>query len=778
MKSRNPLPLAALLAVLAGFLAGPAYADGIVVPEPPICEFGPCPLPIPMAQLAIEYHRVQVRIEDQVAVTHVDQAFRNDNEWTVEGTYIFPLPAGAAVSSFKLWIDGQPVEGQVLDREQARQIYEGIVRKLQDPALLEYVDRGAVQASLFPIEPGESRRIELEYTQVLEADHGLIGYRYPLNTEKFSSQPLEQVSIAVQVLSADPVRAVYSPSHQVDIDREGDFEFRVGYEAADLTPDRDFELFYSVAEGEIGLNLLSFRDPESDDPDGTFLLLVAPSVQADPARRVDKDLILVLDQSGSMEGEKFRQAQQALTFVLDHLNPGDRFNVIAFSTGTRSYADRLRPAGEAAEASRWVEGLTAVGSTDINRALLEAAAQADRERPTIVIFLTDGLPTEGVTEAERILENLNQAAPSNLRLFAFGVGFDVDTFLLDSLARDHHGDSSYVSPGQPLDEAVSSFYEKVSTPVLTNLELDFGDQIVFDLYPDPLSDLFAGGQLVLVGRYRGSGDLTIRLSGEVNGEIQTFRYEGQLLRSSGGPEFLPRLWATRKIGALLNQIRLEGANQELVDQIVRLSIRYGIVTPYTSYLVTEPQALGAAAQEDLAQRAFSEMLAAPTAVSGEEAVQRAADEGEILRSNIAFAPDLDVVRVVGTQTFKLVDGVWIDTEFDPEQDETIQVPFLSDDYFNLAGSRLELGAALALGPRVIVMLDGVAYEVVDSSEPGDPLRLPAVQPAQEPPPPGEIDPPAQPDPPASIPCLAPLLGFAFLPLRRRGKREPCLDPGR
>jgi len=770
MKSRNPLPIAALLAVLAGLVASPAFADGIVVPEPSICEFGPCPVPLPMAQLAIEYHRVQIRIEDQVAVTHVDQSFRNDNDWTVEGTYIFPLPAGAAVSSFTLWIDGEPVEGKVLDREQARQIYQEIVRKLQDPALLEYIDRGAVQASIFPIEPGESRRIELEYTQVLEADQGLIGYRYPLNTEKFSAQPLEQVSIAVQVFSADPVRAVYSPSHQVDIVRSDDFEFRVGYEAADVTPDRDFELFYSVTQDEIGLNLLSFRDPESEDPDGTFLLLVAPSFQADPDRRVDKDLILVLDQSGSMEGEKFRQAQEALTFVLDHLNSGDRFNIIAFSTGTDSFAGGLRLADEAAEAKRWVQSLTAVGSTDINRALLEAVAQADRERPTIVIFLTDGLPTEGVTEAEQILDNLQEAAPSSLRLFTFGVGFDVDTFLLDSLANEHHGAASYLSPGQSIDEAVSAFYEKVSTPVLTNLELEFGNQIVFDLYPDPLPDLFAGGQLVLVGRYRDSGDLTIRLSGEVNGEPQTFSYEGQRLRSSGGPEFLPRLWATRKIGALLSQIRLDGPNQELVDQIVRLSIRYGIVTPYTSYLVTEPQALGADAQEDLAARAFSDLLGTPTAVSGEAAVQRAAEEGQILRSDVAFAPDFDVVKVVGTRTFKLVDGVWTDTGFDPQHDETIQVPFLSEDYFSLADSRSELGAALALGPRVIVVFDEVAYEVVDSSAEGDPFELPAEQSQQEPAVPDELSPAVQPDRPVAVPCLATLFGLAFLPLRRIGRR--------
>lgn len=771
MRLPHSFPLAVLLTVLAVSNATPAHADGIIVPEPPICEFGPCPIPIPMSQLAIEYHRVEVRIDDQVAVTHVDQAFRNDNDWTVEGTYIFPLPEGAAVTSFTLWIDGKPVQGKVLTREEARQIYEEIIFKLKDPALLEYVDRGAVQASLFPIEPGQTRQIELEYTQVLEADHGLIRYRYPLNTEKFSAQPLEQVRIAVEVLSDDPVRAVYSPSHQVAIDREDDFQFRVGYEDADVTPDRDFELYYSVADGEIGLNLISFRDLESDDPDGTFLLLVAPSVEADPDQRIDKDLILVLDQSGSMEGEKFRQAQQALAFVLDHLNSGDRFNIIAFSTGTRSFASGLRPAEEAGEAKRWVEGLSAAGSTDINRSLLEAVAQVDRERPMILIFLTDGLPTEGVTEAEFILENLQEAAPSNVSLFAFGVGFDVDTFLLDSLAKEHHGAATYVSPGQPLDEAVSSFYQKVSTPVLTNLEIDFGDVVVYDLYPDPLPDLFAGGQLVLVGRYRQAGDVTIRLTGDVNGEVQTFRYDDQSFRTSGGPEFLPRLWATRKIGALLNQIRLQGPDEETVDQIVRLSIRYGIVTPYTSYLVTEPQALGAAAQEEMALRAFSGLASTPLAVSGEAAVQRAADEGDIMRADVPVLPNVDLVKVVGSRTFTLVDGVWIDTAFDPDRDKTVKVPFLSEDYFALANARSELAGALALGPRVIVFADGVVYEVVGTDVQGDALEVP--DPIEEGGPSDQIGPVAEPEQPAPATCLSPILGLALLslPLIRRRPRS-------
>jgi Ca-activated chloride channel family protein len=175
----------------------PALADGIIVPDPPLCDPHPCPpppcpgpfpcpVPSPISQLAIRYHHVDVTIKDQVVVTHVDQVFYNPNDWQVEGTYIFPIPVDAAVTSFTLWVDGQPVEGQILDAQEARRTYEDIVHNMRDPALLEYVGQGAMQARIFPIPPQGERRVELEYSQVLPADNGLVRYVYPLNTEKFS----------------------------------------------------------------------------------------------------------------------------------------------------------------------------------------------------------------------------------------------------------------------------------------------------------------------------------------------------------------------------------------------------------------------------------------------------------------------------------------------------------------------------------------------------------------------------------------------------------------
>ncbi len=735
--------LLGMVLLLAGFQ--PVFADGIIIPPvPPVppCPRGDCPPPFPrpISQLEIKYHHVEVTIQDQIATTHVDQVFYNPNNFALEGTYVFPLPVDAVVSDFTLWVDGKPVQGEVLDAQQARQKYEEIVRSLKDPALLEYIGQGALQANIFPIPPKGERRIELQYQQALAADQGLVRYVYPLNTEKFSTKPLQSVSVTVKIAAKQPIRAVYSPSHPVSIDHQDDRHASASYEAKNITPDSDFALYYSVGETQ-AFHLLTYRDPS--DPagaDGFFMLLLAPS-PGQPVETVSKDVLLVLDRSGSMEGEKFQQAQAALKYILKHLNPDDRFYLTTFSSSTDAYASALRPASEADRAIAWVDRSTAAGSTDINRVLLETAAVADRERPTYLIFLTDGLPTEGVVDSQQILDNFQKSAASNLRLFAFGVGYDVDTFLLDSLTRDHHGLSTYVQPGENLDEALSGFYARISTPVLTNLSLDFGKLSTHDLYPNPLPDLFAGTQVIIVGRYQTGGTAALTLTGLVNGTQQVFHFDAQQFAKDNsaktGPlSGLPRLWATRKVGYLLEKVRLDGADQETIDQIVKLSIRYGIVTQYTSYLVTEPMPLGAENQRQLALDTFQQMQA-PADVTGRGAVQKAAGQGALSQAEVA--PPItaaipnehgemqvsQTVRMAGARTFVLSDGVWMDTTFDPDKMKTQKVAFLSPDYFKLAQSRAGISAALALAERVIVMVDGKAYEVVAEGEKTDPIQIPA-----------------------------------------------------
>ena len=755
------IPAAIVIVVLLS-AAHPALADGIIIPAPP-----PLPEPIPLYEtwLTIRYHRVTVTIEDQVAVTRVEQEFLNEHDWEAEGTYVFPLPEGAAVSEFVMWVDGEPVEGKILEADEARTIYEDIVRRRRDPALLEYVGRSAVQARIFPIPPGGSRKIELEYSQVLPVVNGLVRYVYPLDTERFSARPLEECSIHVEVRSCDAIRAVYSPTHQdrVYIERENDYRATVGYEETDVLPEDDFELVYTVSQEDVGLNLLTYRELADDGRrpeivEGFFLLLVAPTVEVGKGQVIPRDVILVLDTSGSMEGEKIEQAKEALTYVLEHLNAEDRFNVVAFSTGLRQYARSLRPASEAREAVAWVRQLEAVGGTDINRALLEALAQTDGstslttgpERPTVLIFLTDGLPTEGVTEVEQILANVEGAAPGNVRLFPFGVGDDVNTVLLDTLAEQQRGATGYVRPHERIDEEVSAFYAKISTPVLANIELDFGDVLVEDTYPYPLPDLFAGTQLILVGRYRESGATRITLTGEVNGERREFNYEGTF-RAKGGDDgsaelttnFIPRLWATRKIGYLLTQIRLHGEQREWVDAIVELSVRYGIITPYTSFLIEEENILTEGGRDEAAEK-YMAMPTAPAvgAPAVEEAEAQADMRGaESTGGGLMPHEAAQVVRLVGSKTFVLQDGVWTDTTFDPSLMSTTQVGFGSDGYFDLLAARPEWGDYLALGSRVIFIAEGTAYEVVEGG--ASPVQVPPThmpepeQPTVEPTRPGQ-----------------------------------------
>jgi Ca-activated chloride channel family protein len=708
----------------------PAAADGVIIPDRP-----------DLAYLSIKYHRVKVDIQDQVATTHIDQVFVNDSNWTVEGTYLFPLPEEAAISEFVMWVDGKRVEGEVLTREKARQIYDDIVRRRRDPALLEYVGHDLFQASIFPIPPGDERRVEIEYTQVLPAEGGLVRYVYPLSTEQFSARPLEDASVSVSITSQEPIKAIYSPSHPVAIDRDGDYRARAGWEDRDVTPDKDFALYYTVSQEDLGVNLLSYKERGED---GFFMLLVAPKVELDEMQIVAKDVILVLDTSGSMEGEKLEQAKDALLFVLDNLNPEDRFNIVEFSTGVRTYAGRLEPARQAGDAAGWVRDISANGGTDINRAMLEALDSADRERPAVIIFLTDGLPTEGVVETDLILNNVKQAARSNVRVFTFGVGDDVNTLLLDTMARELRGASAYVRPGERIDEQVSAFYAKVSTPVLADIELTFRGARVDDTYPYPLPDLFAGTQLVLVGRYRDGGPATVTLEGTVNAKTQRFVYEDLTFEDNGGDDFIPPLWATRKIGYLLNQIRLHGESQELVDEIVELSIRYGIITPYTSFLVEEPNmALSREGRDEIAKETYRSMATAvPAPAAGAAAVEKAVEQAQLEAAEAPAAPSeayAQQVQVVGERAFVLRpvpglrDGVWTDTTFDPDRMSTVKLPFGSDAFFAFLSDHPQAGRYFAVGERVIVVVDGVAYETV-ASDAQSPISNPQSQATTSPPP--------------------------------------------
>ena len=669
--------------------AAVAHGDGILIPEPP---FEP---------LAIKYHRVSVDIDDQAAHTDIDQVFANPQAWDLEGTYIFPLPRGASFSAFSMHVDGEPLHAEILPADEARQIYEEIVRQRLDPALLEYVGQGAYRARIFPIPAEGEKRIELSYDEVLMRDAGIVRYTYPLNTEKFSSEPLEDVSVQVDIRSSTPIKAIFSPSHPIVIERQGEHGATVIYADEGVTPTEDFALYYNVSADPVGLEVLThFNDEEAA---GYYMLLAAPQVDPVTDAVIPKRMIFVFDRSGSMAGEKIDQALEALRFAVNSMGPEDEFNIIDYGTSVETFApEPVAVKGDTrAAALEYVDGIAASGGTNIHGALLEAMDMlAGDDFAEMVVFLTDGMPTIGEVDQETIVADVT-AANHGARLFVFGVGFEVNTHLLDCLAGENGGASTYVVPGEDIEVAVSSFYAKVSNPVLTDLAIEITGGRVRDFYPRQLPDLFRGSQIIQLGRLEAAGAVGLRLSGKILDETRVFKREVSI--GEGGPEFLPRLWATRKVGFLLDQIRLHGEDSELVDEIVSLSRRYGIITPYTSFLIVEDD-LPAPIAEGTGLRDKG----------GADAVRAAENLAGYSEANTTADVRSREVRYVGDKTFYLRDGFWEDSEYD-EARETHIYRYGSETYFDLLRGRPELGRYLALGTNVVFTSGGRQFRIGEDS---------------------------------------------------------------
>ncbi|MCX7824013.1 MAG: VIT and VWA domain-containing protein [Verrucomicrobiae bacterium] len=283
------------------------------------------------APLEVAYHHVRVNIDGQVATTAIDQEFYNPNPQRLEGAYLFPVPKGAQINKFTMEIGGRQVEAELLPADKARRIYEDIVRKMRDPALLEYAGRDLFKVRIFPIEPHGRKRITLAYTQVLRADSGLVSYVYPLNTEKFSAAPIKTVSVKVELATRRPLKTIYSPSHNIEIRRHGATRATVGFESRNVRPDTDFQIVFSAEDADVGVNLMTYRN---DHGDGYFLLLASPG-EIKSSRVVPKDVAFVLDTSGSMAGNKLAQAKRALQFCIETAS--------ATRTVLRSFVSQPRP---------------------------------------------------------------------------------------------------------------------------------------------------------------------------------------------------------------------------------------------------------------------------------------------------------------------------------------------------------------------------------------------------------------------------------------------------
>lgn len=674
--------------------------------------------------LRVNSYHINVSIDNQLTITRIKQVFANLNDFQVDCIYIFPVSDDVAISNLALSVDEEPVTGKMFTHNESRSVYRSSIRQGHNRALMEHLGTRAFVADVRGIPANSLLNIEFEYSQIVQVENDVVKYAYPLSLAKTAETPIVNLAIRMDIESDSELRTIYSPSHEIEIDRDDDHHVHISYTGNDVDPDDDFECRYSVSDESFGMTLLTHRADASED--GYFMLLVSPKYEFKNTDVMKKDFIIVLDHSGSMEGEKVRQAKEALRYCVNNLNYGDRFNLILFNSDITSLADRLHrrkewvdsegvpystalshqliDAKEGREtALAFIENIEGRGMTNINDALLIALSEEpDPNRPRIIVFLTDGCPTVGVTRESQILKNVAEANKKQSRIFIFGVGYDLNMRFLDKLAADNEGTRNYVEPHEYIETAVSSLFRKMNVPVLVNVELSSEQIHTKEFSPSVLPDIFRGEQLTLLGRYEGHGDTVLKLRGKIGAEAQEYSKSVHFAGLEEDNDFLPTLWAQHRIVDLVDYAAINGYSEELRKEIERLSTEYNVITPHTSFVRETGGSL---------RRQFLDHIdkAYGTSKSKDSIVQNI-KEIEHRKSTRAMH-QYDDTKYIGRKAFFRDGEMWVDAKYDGQSKrKTIEID--SDEYLDLANKSDELVKCLKLHEHMIICHDGVNYEIV------------------------------------------------------------------
>ena len=736
----GPTALGALLLVLCVVLpVTKAWSIGLLLPADES-----------LPPLAIRSHHVTIDVTDAASVTRVEQVFVNHTNRPLEATFFFPVPAGSTVSDFSLWINGKKTKGAVLDEKEARATYQRIVQRTLDPGLVEYIDGKLFSAKIFPVPALGEQKVEIAFAAVLGQESGLRRLTYPLKTGRQTATLLDDFSIVVNLSSRAPLKAIYSPTHQVEVVRRSDHLARVGLEDAGVDLEQDFVLYVGTGEYDIGLSLLTYDGDGKGGEDSYFLAVLTPRFEQTEREHARKAVTFVIDTSGSMTGEKLEQARAALVASLRKLRPVDLFNVVRFSTDVESLFQAPTSATEAnvARGLAFANRMEPMGGTAIHEALTAAlSVSVPSDTPHYVIFVTDGRPTVGETDAAAILKNVARRVGA-ARVFSLGVGYDVNAVLLDELAAAHHGTSDYVVPGETIEVKVAALYDRIAFPAVTDVAIDFGTAAVYDIYPRRLPDLFRGGQLVVLGRARDGIPQRLRMTGRIgNGAVVVDFDEAErvdrAVAATAVHDFIPKLWATRKVGYLLSEIRGKGDILELKTEVVRLAKKYGLVTPFTSYLAVDdaefqnaPQANGGVRRRHIVYEFDDEKLAGQfnkpsnrmaklkesagresvisdnanlAASSGKGAVDTSRETNRLRGASSGDASANLNTRWVDGKLFVREQGVWVEQGVDKQKARKIKVG--SKEYFDLVEKKPALRHKLSMDAEVMFEDAGESYQV-------------------------------------------------------------------
>lgn len=724
---------------------------------------------------------IDVEIRDQVAVKTYNCTFKNPNPQAVVGGECYmELEPGAQVDDMSVWVDGKEMKAEILDVDKAKSVFTDIVKNGGSPALLEYFGNQLITTKVPRVAPNGTVTVKLKYTTVLKKKGGLVRLQMLNTNPKALMQPLKSASVSVKISSQDPIKNLYSPTHKIKIEEEKDWDVVVKWDQDNYMPKHPFVLYYDTDQQKVGAGLVAQREL---DEEGSFMLMLSPTVGQGEGRITDKeilpkDVVFCVDTSGSMlQGNKMQQAKTALEYCVKHLRSGDRFNIVPFSTTARAFAEKgLVEFNEESQqkALRYVQKLSARGGTAIEEALERSLTHlGDGDRLKMVLFATDGLPTIGERDPNEILKSVYKKNTNGVRMFVFGEGFDVNTKLLDFLALNHRGEADYILPDEDIAKKISHFFDRVGSPIMTDLKVEFEGLDVKDVFPRNIKDVFRGEQIIVYGRYNGHGEKTVKVTGRVNGKQESFTYKLDFPEISEDDKnsFVPRLWAGKKVDYLLSEIRkTDEPPKELVEEVTYLAKRYGIITPYTSYLMTDDIAMSSGKQQqgqllfrtralgagggfggnalpaasapagaNIAGRPAADLDAATVRKAGVEAAKKLSefrrDQSGGSDALDRFAEEaleskseadgksrggrkrsaLQALRYIGTRTFYSSNKVWYESGFDSQKDKIAKtVKVGSEGYVELLLKDGRLAKYLALGD-VVLKVDGKWYRFQSKS---------------------------------------------------------------
>ena len=737
------LPIALSLALPA--IAG---AQGLLIPR--------CIAPRPGIERPIDDCRpdrpaiirtastVRVELRDRVLRYEVEERFLNRGGTIGEADYIFPLPKGAAFRDLKLSIDGQLVAGETMSATEARRIYEDIVRRQKDPALVEWMGHGMLRTRIFPIQAGEERRVVVRFESVAEREGDAVRVDYFRGTaprfgawgagmeRPTTTDPAPHTRFTLTYRAGGELGEAYSPTHELDVDRD-DAQRRVSIRGGGPDVTVLVALRRSLAASVATLTHAT-RDEE-----GYALITVTPPSDL-AANRLPRDLTFVLDASGSMAGRKMEQAKAAGRALLRTLGSQDRFRIIDFSTDVRSFRDGFTAASEenVRAAIRYLDGIDASGSTNISGALEQALERSDvgfgrqqssADRMPIVLFMTDGAATVGERDPARIAASAARAR-GDARIFTYGLGADLNIGLVEQLAVEGRGIATFLRPEENVERSVELLAGRLRAPILTDVRVRVdGNVRISRLYPSGPQDVFAGQDLVFLARYDGNGPANVVVTGRSGGREVRWSNERNFAREDRENAFVPRLWATQRIGWLAAEKRRNGGNSEIDDEIRRLGERFGIPTEFTSYLVLEPgmvagnrpealrrgrvgdvqtSAVGGAGATAPAPQAVFEQARAASAQRQAKSVAAA----DMMRDEAAASGEL---RSAGSKIFQRTGDSWTDVSTKPTM-KVYKVKAYSRTYFTLLEKLPQLKESFAVAEKVKVAGKSVAIEIVESAE--------------------------------------------------------------